>query len=384
MSEIEESKRTSSKVNKLRILTNSASFALFLSLVLFLYQEISTKSDFMEVVDNLSEIENSLSTRYLGIFPEYISDIDLLMEEVIQDQNNYGLKDSVIIFQDVLYYGMRSDANGFRDLMRDLLTISDNGSHITVAFYDPNSIMFERLIRDELISFQFQEHYRKERETYHEILKECRMRGDIIRTTYSDAEIPRKMQELVSQLFIPYYSKYTTDEYEQRKLLKEFGRFANVKTYILQSCFDSTKKVNRVGIEELLRKTNIALPLAEEDNKVDTRINLLFNEIESIKSKYLKKPIDEIKYLDYETAHREISAAIVTMLLESKNIELLPLREDLMMCCWMRTYKGKGRAIFAFPSKYSTEEIGFISQDKAFVRYINTMLKGVKGSINIE
>jgi hypothetical protein len=192
------------------------------------------------------------------------------------------------------------------------------------------------------------------------------------------------MQELVSQLFIPYYSKYTTDEYEQRKLLKEFGRFANVKTYILQSCFDSTKKVNRVGIEELLRKTNIALPLAEEDNKVDTRINLLFNEIESIKSKYLKKPIDEIKYLDYETAHREISAAIVTMLLESKNIELLPLREDLMMCCWMRTYKGKGRAIFAFPSKYSTEEIGFISQDKAFVRYINTMLKGVKGSINIE
>ena len=72
------------------------------------------------------------------------------------------------------------------------------------------------------------------------------------------------------------------------------------------------------------------------------------------------------------------------MLSESKNIELLPLKEDLMMCCWMRSYKGKGRAIFAFPSKYSTDEIGFISQDKAFVRYINTMLKGVKGSLNSE
>ena len=87
-----QEKANVSKANRLRILTNSASFALFLSLVLFLYQEISTKSDFMEVVDNLSEIENSLSTRYIGIFPEYISDIDLLMEEVIQEQNNNGIK----------------------------------------------------------------------------------------------------------------------------------------------------------------------------------------------------------------------------------------------------------------------------------------------------
>lgn len=384
MSEMENSKKNSSKASKLRILMNSASFALFLSLVLFLYQEISTKSDFMEVVDNLSEIENSLSTRYIGIFPEYISDIDLLMEEVIQEQNNNGIKDSVVIFQDVLYYGMRSDANGFRDLMKDLLTISENGSHVTIAFYDPKSMKFERLIMDELISLRFQEQYRKERETYHEILRECRAKGDIIRTTYSDSEIPSKMQELVAQLFIPYYSKYTTDEYEQRKLLKEFGRFANVKPYILQSCFDSTKKVNRVEIEELMRKTNTPLPQVEENNKVDARINLLFNQIESIKQKYLSKPLDDIKYFDYEKAHREISAAIITMLSESKNIELLPLKEDLMMCCWMRSYKGKGRAIFAFPSKYSTDEIGFISQDKAFVRYINTMLKGVKGSLNSE
>lgn len=379
-----QEKANVSKANRLRILTNSASFALFLSLVLFLYQEISTKADFMEVVDNLSEIENSLSTRYLGIFPEYISDIDLLMEEVIHEQKKYGAKDSVVIFQDVLYYGMRSDANGFRDLMRDLLTISENGSHVTIAFYDPKSMMFERLIRDELISLQFQEQYRKERENYHDILRECRMRGDIIRTTYSDAEIPSKMQELVSQLFLPYYSRYTKDEYEQRKLLKEFGRFGNVKPYILQACFDSTKKANRHELEQILRKTNSPLPIIEENNKVDTRINLLFSEIEYIKQKYLSKSLDDIKYLDYEKAHREISAAIITMLSENKNIELLPLREDLMMCCWMRSYKGKGKAIFAFPSKYSTEEIGFISQDKAFVRYINTMLKGVKGSMHTE
>jgi hypothetical protein len=279
---------------------------------------------------------------------------------------------------------MRSDANGFRDLLRDLLTISSNGSHVTIAFYDHNSMMFERLIRDELISWKYQESYRKERMMYRDILKECRSQGDVIRTTYSDVEIPGKMQELVSRLFIPYYSKYTADELEQRRLLKEFGSFTKVKPYILQACFDSTKADNKDELEELLRKTNTPLPLVQDDDVIEARINLLFNEIEDIKTKYLTKSLDNIKYSDYENANKEISLAIVRMLSENSNIELLPLREDLMMCCWMRTNKGKGKAIFAFPSKYSTDEIGFISQDKAFVRYINTMLKGVKGSMNIE
>jgi hypothetical protein len=55
-----------------------------------------------------------------------------------------------------------------------------------------------------------------------------------------------------------------------------------------------------------------------------------------------------------------------------------------MMSCWMSIVNGKESAIFTFPSKDSTDEIGFISQDAAFSKYIQTMLNGMKLSHGIE
>ena len=112
---------------------NSASFALVLSIALFIYQTIDSKRDFMGVVNNLMQIENSLSTRYLGVFPEYLGNINGLLEESINNHKALGTKDSVVIFQDVLYYGIRSDVDGFKRMMRNLLELSNNGSHITIA-----------------------------------------------------------------------------------------------------------------------------------------------------------------------------------------------------------------------------------------------------------
>ena len=63
------------------------------------------------------------------------------------------------------------------------------------------------------------------------------------------------------------------------------------------------------------------------------------------------------------------------------NIELIPLQESLLMSCWMADINGKEHAIFAFPSKYSTEEIGFMSQDVAFADYIHKMLRGVRSNM---
>ena len=59
-----------------KILMDSASFALFLSVAFFAYEMSEGKRETEEVVDNLREIQNSLSTRYLGLFPEYISSIN--------------------------------------------------------------------------------------------------------------------------------------------------------------------------------------------------------------------------------------------------------------------------------------------------------------------
>ena len=63
-------------------------------------------------------------------------------------------------------------------------------------------------------------------------------------------------------------------------------------------------------------------------------------------------------------------------------VDLVPMNEYLTMSCWLvkkGNHKGIG-SVLAFPSKYSTDEIGFYSQDEAFSRYITTMLEGVKGN----
>ena len=98
-----------------KILMDSASFALFLSVAFFAYEMSEGKRETEEVVNNLMEIQNSLSTRYLGLFPEYISSINTLLEEALEHQKTSKYQDSIIIFEDVLYYGIRSDAEGFRN-----------------------------------------------------------------------------------------------------------------------------------------------------------------------------------------------------------------------------------------------------------------------------
>jgi hypothetical protein len=52
-----------------------------------------------------------------------------------------------------------------------------------------------------------------------------------------------------------------------------------------------------------------------------------------------------------------------------------------MMSCWLTKIGKEERAIFAFPSKYSTDEIGFVSQDKAISRYIYKMIVGIKNNV---
>ena len=61
-------------------------------------------------------------------------------------------------------------------------------------------------------------------------------------------------------------------------------------------------------------------------------------------------------------------------------INMVPLNEYLTMSCWLvkKSSRKEVKAVLAFPSKYSTEEIGFYSQDEAFSRYISTMLEGVQ------
>ena len=54
-----------------KVIMDSASFALILSVAFFAYEIFVGKKETKEVVDNLIEIQNSLSTKYLGLFPDF-------------------------------------------------------------------------------------------------------------------------------------------------------------------------------------------------------------------------------------------------------------------------------------------------------------------------
>ena len=75
---------------------------------------------------------------------------------------------------------------------------------------------------------------------------------------------------------------------------------------------------------------------------------------------------------NYEKFKKEITNDLILV----THTDLIELKEFLTMSCWLV----RDKAILAFPSKYSSEEIGFSSQDKAFVDYIHTMLVGVRSA----
>ena len=66
-----------------KLITGSATFALILSIVFFVYETIDSKRDNQEITSRLYEVQNSLSTRYLGIFPQYIKNTNAMLRKAL-------------------------------------------------------------------------------------------------------------------------------------------------------------------------------------------------------------------------------------------------------------------------------------------------------------
>ena len=139
-----------------------------------------------------------------------------------------------------------------------------------------------------------------------------------------------------------------------------------VDSIVCERYFDSTKVVLK---EELTKKRkrylkNIPLDRKSKDT-LSLEVNQMCKELDRIKDVHMGKRYEDIQFADYQKMYVEMSETILEMYASHPNIELLPLSETLLMSCWLTKVGGEERAIFAFPSKYSTDEIGFISQDKA-------------------
>ncbi len=363
---------------KIKLFLDSATFALLISVALFSYEMISSTEETEKIVDNLMEIQSSLSTRYLGLFPEYIDNINNLLNNAIEQQDKNEIRDSIIIFEDVLYYGMRSDAEGFRRILENLVTLSNGGCHITIAYYDPKSMPFKQMIQDKLL-------YNDEKRLYNSEMNSYRARLQDFQNEHkkfdpkekSHDEIETHLRAIINTHFDNYLENNPSRP--MRRVLNNIQNYSMVDSIISQRYYQISRDKNRTRIESMAE--SLRRPLPQRNNVVDAttlRINKLFTELDEIKQQHMSKPYMDITYWDFHNMYRDIAEAISKFLEQQPNIELLPLMEDIQMCCWMSSINGRDQAIFAFPSKYSTDEIGFISQDVAIARYIRTMLNGIR------
>ena len=306
-----------------QFIISSAAVSLLITLIIFAVEQKedaerteSMISNLEAISDDLMAVQNSVATRYLGVFPDYLNEVNNLLEQKMP-------KDSIVIFEDVLYYGILSDPEAFINMNRMLLSHADEGGHVTIAYYNPDGMIFHRMVRESRISPEYFVPMDVERDSL--IRMNRRMR--------SDEEICEKYFALTRQ-----------------KDPVAFER--NVKKYLAP----------------LYRTSSY-------DDELSHELDSLLHGLDSVKTAYLGgKPVETVTFMDYESMYKGMTRLLEQTYL-SHGVELIPLNEYLTMTCWLVS----GQAVLAFPSKYATEEIGFYSKDPAFGKYINTMLDGVRG-----
>lgn len=334
---------------------SSAIIGLAITLLIFAYKVYSGKKQFDETVDRLDNISRSLSTRCLGKFPAYISEINDIFTTL-------ETGDTVIIFEDVLYYGIKSDPVGFSRLQQLLLNHSRQGGKVIVAYYD--------------------NHAKKvgmKPTTFHRMILESR-----IATKYL-TEMPIELQK---QLDLSA-TKDTTGLHDRENRM---ARRAYIDSCITEKYFEMTRDNDIEAAQKVLKGYLSFLDVIKQDASSavlnDAVINNLCGNIDSIIHYYLGKGLDakgkgisDVHFADYERMYSDITDCIAECY-RYHGIELLPLNEYLTMSCWLIKPANKNRSvmsILAFPSKYSSDEIGFYSQDELFSEYIVTILNGVRG-----
>ncbi len=328
-----ENKRTSNEDNKkekvkvtflasriFKWVTNSAIFGLVLTLAIFLFEQYKNSSQQKEIVDNLMYVQKSLSTKYLGLFPDYLDQINEILEGAAPN-------DTVVIFEDVLYYGFTSKPEDFKKMHKRLISLADSKQNkVFLAYYNPERNTFKRMILDQFIATDLSEEMYSE---IHEILSskgKRRDRGvsDSIAAAYFDKTRAADMQKF-----------RTTVDKKRRPLAKLTG--------------------NETGL--------------------DLELETLYSRIDSVRAAWVSGDYEQLTLKDFENMYREVDLLLADEYCRH-GVELIPIDENLSIGCWLVADK----AIIAFPSKYATDEIGFYSQDPAFSKYIMTMLNGLRSN----
>lgn len=321
----------------------SAAVAFLFAVICFVYDvyhDSEQDKQLDESIEQLKKIEQSLSTRYLGIFPEYIQEIDVLF-------NNLDPSDTVVIFEDVLYYGIKSRPAEFRNVNEKLFKHLINGGAVTVAYYDYDeangrsigSIFYKMIVESRISSNNVMALTESRRDTLAYLREMGQMGSDVL--IGADSALCER-----------YFSATRSDD--PMKFNKDLEAYIN---------------------------NNLVGEVKENATESELVIDQMCKDLDAVIQRCLggEKAPEDILFDDYKRMYRMMSEVIAKYYVKY-GVEMVPMDEYLTMSCWLvkkGNHKGIG-SVLAFPSKYSTDEIGFYSQDEAFSRYITTMLEGVK------
>ena len=368
-----------------KIIMDSASVAMIISIAFFAFEFSEGKRETQEVVDNLVQIQNSLSTRYLGLFPEYISNINTVLEDALEHQMRTNKSDTVIIFEDVLYYGIRSDAAGFRQMYQNIMQLAANGCHITIAYYDTQGTPFSDMVRDGLIDTEFQKARQAYINNHYERLRLLKVDSEQITFPPKSVEYQNCLFDLIYKHFPDLFTcadMTPITKLERERIIQILPTRTYVDSLANERYFDSTKVIQKNKVKKMVKGYRASIPLdCASNDSISLKINQMCLQLHQVMNDYMGKSVGDITFADFKHMYCDMTATIVDLLKTDPNIELLPLNETLLMSCWLTKVDGKEQTIFAFPSKYSTDEIGFISQDEAIAKYIHTMMNGMKNTI---
>lgn len=318
----------------IKFIANSAPFALLLSVILFGVEFYKNDKEFDATINGLKKIEQSLSTRHIGIFPDYLEEINKLLAETSRLS-----KDTIpiIIFEDVLFYGGFYNGNAFKEMIKQLTDLSRTRK-VIIAYYD--NLRNRKRYKDKMFREVVQESWIRD---LSELAKE---RSDIADQNKDNSNRGLRnffiADSIASEI---YFTRYRDDKDNSQ------DGFLKRQEKILQFSFYNDK---------------------ENDNP-------LFKQIDKIINACFNKPKNDITFNDIYTMYYQITEEL-KMFFYQHNIKTVPLDNYLTMSCW----SNGGKVLFAFPGRFAADEIGFISHDKAILQYIDVMLKGIESNLKDE
>lgn len=324
----------------------SATLAFALSIIFFaveIYKETNqekhNQEHFEETVCKLDTIRQSLSTRFLGTFPNYLTEINRVLEHLEP-------QDTVVIFEDVLYYGIISRPLEFCRFTQSLVKHArENKGKVIIAYYNNYPGTFEPLWNS----------------VFHRMVLESRVSAEYI---------PKIQQERQYRL-----REEMTNNQDWIKRAIQVDSLITEKYY--RSTIDSDKLTAKKELDLYLTRMSDS-----QYEQFDYMLSRLCQQLDSIKQYHLGngKRLEDIHFIDYKKMYSDMTDCIAKCYGDN-GVELLPMNEYFTMSCWLvkpsRLTKTT-EAILAFPSKYASDEIGFYSQDISFSNYITKMLQGAR------